>query len=295
MQWGQIKTLFIFSFLVLDLFLLQQFLTKQEEASLGPVNESMYEESPAEDNVSISEDVPEEAPEVNFLFASPSEFSETQLDRIGDLDGQEARVYGDQLLVSTFDDPVEIGNDEDAVTDAVSEHVPFSDQYSYWGWNDTEDKILFFQTTNARTVYYNSAGVLMVNVENGEMTGYELTQLRENDGENNEQRDLLDPGDVIDILYESRDISSGDEITSMTVGYHSAASFEPTQVFAPIWKITVNDEEDLFLNAVTGDGQLLDLDEDEFIDDTSEYFEETIAENNQDVFTNEEDEEDSDE
>ncbi|WP_431802211.1 two-component system regulatory protein YycI [Halobacillus andaensis] len=289
MQWGQIKTLFILSFLVLDLFLLQQFLTKQEDASIGTIDEgSMFEESPAEDNVSISDDVPKEAPEVDFLIASLSEFSQSQLDRIGELEGQRAEVYGSELLVSTFEEPVSLGQSEESINEAVSEHVPFSDQYSYWGWNESEDRILFFQTTDSRTVYFNPAGVLMIEVEDGRMTGYQMSQLREDEDENSDQRELLDPRDVIDILYEEREISSGDEITNMKVGYHSAAGFEPTQVFAPIWKVTVNDEEDLFLNAVTGEGQLLDLEEEDFIGDTSEYFQELISDNQQDIFSNEE-------
>ncbi|MCP3026997.1 two-component system regulatory protein YycI [Halobacillus sp. A5] len=293
MQWGQIKMLFIFSFLVLDLFLLQQFLTKQEEASIGTIEEPMFEESPAEDNITIDDDIPEEAPEVNFLIASHSDFSESQLDQIERLEDQQAEVYGSQLLVSTLDEPVELGNNEESITETVSEHVPFSDQYSYWGLNEEEDKVLFFQTTNSRTVYYNSAGVLMVDIEDGQMTGYQLSQLQEEENENDDERELLDPDDVIDILYEDREISSGDEVTNMTVGYHSAAGFEPTQVFAPIWKVTINGEEDLFLNAVTGEGQVLDLEEDEFISDTLEYFQETISSNRQDVINNEEEEEEN--
>ena len=37
MQWGQIKVLFILSFLVLDIFLLNQFMEKQQASELGPI------------------------------------------------------------------------------------------------------------------------------------------------------------------------------------------------------------------------------------------------------------------
>ncbi|MCP3032160.1 two-component system regulatory protein YycI [Halobacillus sp. A1] len=295
MQWGQIKTLFILSFLILDLFLLQQFLTKQEEAQVGTLQDSMFDESPAENNVEISGDVPEEAPEVSFLIASLSDFSESQLDGIRDLTDQEAQVFNENLLVSTLDEPVDIEDDEEEITEVVGEYVPFISQYSYWGWNEQRDKILFFQTTNTRTVYYNSGGVLMVDVEDGQMTGYQLTQLREDEDDSGDERELLEPIDVIDILYEDQVITTGDEVTEMKIGYYSAATFDPTQVFAPIWKITVNGEEDLFVNAVTGEGRMLDIDEDEFIEATTEYFMDVMDENGEDIITNEEaDEEEND-
>ncbi|MFC7319861.1 two-component system regulatory protein YycI [Halobacillus campisalis] len=294
MQWGQIKTLFILSFLILDLFLLQQFLTKQEEAQVGTLQDSMFDESPAENNVEISGDVPEEAPEVSFLIASLSDFTENQLEAIRDLTDQNAQVFNENLLVSTLAEPVAIEDDEEVISEVVREYVPFISQYSYWGWNEQRNKILFFQTTNTRTVYYNSGGVLMVDVEDGQMTGYQLTQLREDEEDSGDERELLEPVDVIDILYEDQVITTGDEVTDMKIGYYSAATFDPTQVFAPIWKITVNGEEDLFVNAVTGEGRMLDIDEDEFIQATSEYFMELMSENSEGVISNEANEREAD-
>ncbi|MFC7061086.1 two-component system regulatory protein YycI [Halobacillus seohaensis] len=294
MQWGQIKTLFILSFLILDLFLLQQFLTKQNDSELETVQESMYEDSPTDGEITVADSVPDEAPEVSFLIASPSKFTESQLDRISNLSDQNVRVYEEELLISTLDEPIDLGDDEESIVEVISEYVPFSSQYSYWGWNEEEDKILLFQTNNSRTIYYNPAGVLTVDVEDGAMTGYQVSQLGVTESEEDEQlRDLLDPSEVIGILYDNQSISTGDEITNMTVGYHSAAGSDPTQVFAPTWKVTVNSEEDYFVNAVTAEGRIIDIEESEFIEEISEYFQEKIVDSEEDVITNTEDDEET--
>ncbi|WP_173918136.1 two-component system regulatory protein YycI [Halobacillus sp. Marseille-Q1614] len=293
MQWGQIKTLFIISFLILDLFLLQQFLTKQEKAEdVGTIQDSTLVESYRDEDITIADDVPDETPEVASLTASPGKFSDARLEQIRKINDQDIRVYGGELLVSTLDDPVSV--DVDNVSEVVSDHVPFSSQYSYWGWNQDRDKILFFQTSNSNTIYYNSAGVLIIDVANGEMTGYKATILEPGESEENIEEELLSPTDVIQILFGDGMITSGDEVTSMTMGYHSAANLDPLQVFAPTWKVTVNGQEDHFVNALAVEGQILSIEEERFIRDTMQSFQEIIDENEQDVFSNQETDTDND-
>ncbi|UOQ95480.1 two-component system regulatory protein YycI [Halobacillus shinanisalinarum] len=207
MQWGQIKTLFIFSFLVLDLFLLQQFLDKQGQANVRTAEESQFEKSLNNADITIADNIPEEAPPVSLITATPADFTKDQLEQIKNLEGQSAKVYDDSLLYSTLDEPIEVA--EESIVSAVGEHVPFSSQYSFWNWNKDLGKAVFFQKANSRTVYYNPGGVLMVNIENGRMTGYTLAHLKVPNQSGEDKQELISPLEVVKKLYTDGIINGG--------------------------------------------------------------------------------------
>src|SRR5699024_1070849 len=47
--------------------------------------------------------------------------------------------------------------------------------------------------------------------------------------------------------------NTGDEITKISIGYHTVVPLaNGVQVFVPTWKITVNDEQYYFVNAIEG-------------------------------------------
>ncbi|MFD2923814.1 two-component system regulatory protein YycI [Halobacillus naozhouensis] len=289
MQWGQIKTLFIFSFLVLDLFLLQQFLDKQGQTSIQTVGESQYETSLSNADITISNNVPEEAPAVRLITASAGDFTEEQLEAIRQLEGQTAKVYNKNLLTATLDKPVAVS--EETIAGAVSKYVPFSSQYSFWNLNEELGRAIFFQKANSRTVYYNSGGVLIVNIENGKMTGYQLAHLKVPNQSGEDKQELINPLEVVERLYTDGVINGGDKVTDMSIGYYSAYSLDPgggasEQLFAPVWKVTINGNEDAFYSALAAKPIYLQLDENEFIQKTINGFEEIKSGSNQNVMTN---------
>ncbi|KHE71880.1 two-component system regulatory protein YycI [Halobacillus sp. BBL2006] len=279
MQWGQIKLLFILSFLILDLFLLQQFLSKQDQTELNEMtttSETIQSEL-QNNNITWSEEgIPEEAPKVANITSSQSKFSEEILSEIETLkeDGnQEINFVRDNVLKATIKDPVEFT--EENVTEKVDEVVPFSNQYSFWGWNKEQNVLLFFQKANGRTVYFNQGGFLMVKVEDGKMTEYVATLLSFETEETESETSLISPLTTIKRLMDEGKIESGDEITSMNVGYYSSFSLEAgeengPQVFGPTWKVTVNGDENHFVYAVYG--TIIDTQEENFIQTSKENY-----------------------
>ncbi|GGC95089.1 hypothetical protein GCM10007216_27270 [Thalassobacillus devorans] len=274
MQWGQIKTLFILSFLILDLFLLQQFLGKQDE-NLEQIEESTpAEEQLALENIDYSE-IPEEQEDIAFINGSRAEFSEEDMEALDSIEGISRPDFNnDNLLYIEFNDPIPLEEDDSSeeIMDKVDDYIIYGDQYAYWGKNEEQNVLLFFQKNNNRTIYFNESGLLMFLVEDGSITGYYQTRLGNIESEN-EKTELVQPISAVYQLYDNGDLASGDKITDMVVGYHSKTKTnkeDPTgiQVFAPTWKITVNSEEIYFVNAT--EGKVLDIEEDEFILDTME-------------------------
>ncbi|SIS55232.1 two-component system regulatory protein YycI [Salimicrobium flavidum] len=272
MQWGQIKTLFIISFLLLDLFLLMQLWANRESAVIQEVAETTLEEELSAQNIDISE-VPSEAPGVSFLTAEPGGFSEQQLGSLEEKDNQQVNVYNDRLLVATLDDPVEV--DKETIREDISEIIPFSNRYSYWGWNEDETTALFFQKMNNRTIYYNRGGLLMIRTENGQITGYTATLLEEPEMESeNMQQDLISPMDIVSLLYNNGYLQENDEIEDMTVGYYSLVNLEAGeedgyQVFAPTWRVRVGSDF-YFVHATNG--QILTNNAGDFIESVTEAY-----------------------
>lgn len=267
MQWGQIKTLFILSFLILDLFLLQQFITKTDDAELEQLDENT---SAAEqlnlENIDTS-DIPAEQPPMAFINGRRADFSEEDLNALDAMEGIDPSLYNENSLYVKFEEPipVEAEDEGEEIMDKVEDFVLYDDQYSYWGKNDEHQVILFFQKNNNSTIYFNESGLLMFLVEEGEITGYYQTRLGDIEKES-EKSELLQPIQAVYQLYDNGEITSEDKITDMVVGYHSQIQGDSNgiQVFAPTWKITVNNKDIHFVTATT-EGRILEENENEFI------------------------------
>ena len=68
-----------------------------------------------------------------------------------------------------------------------------------------------------------------------------------------EKGKLIEPIRAIESLYISNELHPGDHVTTVNIGFYTRVPFEgDVQVFAPIWKVNVNDEKDFFVNAIEG-------------------------------------------
>src|SRR5690625_300673 len=99
MQWSQIKTLFIISFLILDIYLLGQFFEKQNQANVEILEQqSSTIEQMLEEDIKVPE-LPEEVENEPFIAVSQKTFSEEELERIHNFKGQWT-VAEDNYIVS---------------------------------------------------------------------------------------------------------------------------------------------------------------------------------------------------
>ncbi|MCA0972286.1 two-component system regulatory protein YycI [Halobacillus litoralis] len=280
MQWGQIKTLFIISFLILDLFLLNQFLNKQYQSQVNQLtieSEEMIDQL-EEGGVTFAEGIlDEETQPLARMSSRGAEFSDSVLGQIETLDEGEAQqiqmLQNEGVVKSELEEPVEVT--EDTMIEEVGQIVPFSDQYSYWGYNQDEGIALFFQKASDRTVYFNQGGMLMVRVEDGAITEYVATLLSFANEEEatNEPIQLISKVTIVNQLFENGYIQSGDEVTSMQVGYYNALIATENigpQLFEPTWKVVVNGTESFFAFATSG--RIIEISEEDFIQDSIRAF-----------------------
>ncbi|HLR08677.1 MAG TPA: two-component system regulatory protein YycI [Bacillota bacterium] len=285
MQWGHIKTLFIFCFLILDVYLLFVFLEKQEAADYRVIDnpDTSIEDQLKQEDIDISASLDFEELEESYISVTPRPFADKDLDRVKEFDKQTATVVDKSLLVSRMDEPVQLSEDttKEDVKEWVHSNILFPEDYLYWNWNKEMNVILFFQKKSGRPVYYNQNGLLLLFLnDDNEILFYTQTVLGEAEAEGEEKK-LIEPINAIGELYKSNELYSEDEVTSVDVGFHTMIPLENgKQIFAPTWKVMVNNEKDFFVNAI--EGRIFLSDEQEFLQETLSSIADKIKKSKQD-------------
>lgn len=256
MQWSQIKTIFIVCFLVLNVYLLIQFLNKQEQDDLSVLErqESTIEDELEADNITYV-DLPEEESKESFMSVGQRIFSEEELSHINSDDNQEVILVNDSFIVSQFDQYPKIPSDgsKKGIEETVRGLINFPEDYVFWDWNKEMNVLIFFQLENDRPIYFNRNGLILAFLnDQNEIVFY--TQAMLDEGEpRQEKKKLIKPIQAIETLYSSNELHMGDEITKMDIGFHTRVpSTHGVQVFVPTWKVTVNKNRNYFVNAIEG-------------------------------------------
>src|SRR5699024_6381176 len=142
MHWGQIKTLLILSFFVLDVYLFMQFMDKKEEADIAILEEqtSTIEDQLKSEDISV-ENLPKE-----------DDLEDESLEN-----KQDPTIYKYNMIASKLDKPIKIKENAstDTLTEILEETVFYPEEYTFWNWNRDANIIIFFQNKMDRPVYYN--------------------------------------------------------------------------------------------------------------------------------------------
>ncbi|UFT99390.1 two-component system regulatory protein YycI [Radiobacillus kanasensis] len=275
MQWGQIKTLFILCFLILDIFLVRQYFLNQDE-DLGtlqtPTNEELLEA-----NVEGLDKLDKEIRKESIITTKQVDFTTRDTELEG-LTNQSLTILEDNTLVSALDTPVPIKKEatDEEIKQIVTGFVPYGEQYTLWGKNEATNTLILFQLKGDKPIFYNEGGLLLVFLnEKNEAMYYMQTMLEEIDLEDQAEleKEIMTPYQAVSQVYFNADnlLTDGSEILEVmekpTLGYLTLAPLsDGEQVFAPTWKINFNDSNNYFINAI--EGLILTKDENFFIKET---------------------------
>ncbi|PKR77407.1 hypothetical protein CEY16_11800 [Halalkalibacillus sediminis] len=266
MQWGQIKSIFIISFLILNFFLLQQFLEKMNESDLDTLAQSTFQDRLDALDIELGE-LPESGQTATYVAAERYQWSEEDFEQLDGFENQETLpLSNNEILLSEFNEPIDLdleNNFDQSVSD-IKSNIIQGDNYQFWRHYEEENVLLFFQQQNDRLVYFNEYGLLAVVLnDEGQAIQYGQTLLGELENQSEEQT-VIDPMSAVEVIYNNNALSAEDEVTEMKLGYHTLFPLEEgMQVFAPTWKLTINDEHSYFVNAM--EGQFISNDEGKFV------------------------------
>lgn len=256
MQWSKIKTLFILCFLVLNIYLIIQFIQKQEDADMGLLDEG--QEASIEDKLE-SENIEYEDPDIeitegSYISVTQKKFTDEELIPLTNFENQQSAVINNNFILSKFEEPIEVPEEatDDELTQLVTRHILFPEAYQFWGWNKDLNVLMFFQLKDDRPFFYNQNGAVLVFLnEDDEMIYYTQTMLGDVEV-HREKKTIQQPIQAVGTLYDRNDLYYEDEITRIKMGYYARIATEGVQVFAPTWRVEVNEERNYFINAIEG-------------------------------------------
>lgn len=261
MDWSKIKTIFIISFLLLDLYLLYEFLKLENASQYEIMTETSIDKQLKTDGIEYNE-LPQGEMKDNFLSAIPKSFSSDELKWYGNskLNNQSITISNKTfLLESVLKRPLKLGkNIEQADLNAfISKNVLYGDQYRFWEFNETQHTITYYQQYGEKSFFKNIYGELTFYLnDQNEVISYKQTLLKDVK-ELKKKEKILQPIEAIETLYEKGMIEPNSKITNVELGYYTLVHLTSSQVLTPAWRVVINNKTDLFVNAF--EGQLIQL------------------------------------
>lgn len=262
MDWSKIKTIFILTFLVLDIYLMYEFFKLKSLSQYEFLTETSFEKRLKADEIEYVE-LPKVYQKDMYLSAKPKNFNNEGLEELANtkLKGQDIEVKDGTILESVLDKPYELSDkiDSTEVNSFIKSHVLYGDQYRFW--KKKGNMIIYYQQFRDKIFYKNISGELTIflNDENDIVT-YQQTLL-ENIEELSEEEKIIQPLKAIETLYENGSLKSKSKITKVEPGYVTFVHTGTSQVLTPAWRFVINDEENIFVHAF--EGQIMQLNKEE--------------------------------
>lgn len=251
MDWSKTKTIFIVVFLILDVFLLFQFVEKRTSYELGLLAETTLEEQLEENDISIKVELPKGPMTETYISGKSRQFKPEDLLT---LKGQQPQVEYKFTISSKFTTPLPIKEDSKRwLEDFVKQNVLEGSSYVFWGLEKEKNELLFFQVYKGKTIFYNKNAELRIKLnDQNEMIEYKQTYLEEIEGMevDGDKTESFTALKAIENMYDRNELKPGSVVTNVELGYYTLV--EDSQVFVPTWHFIIDNKESYFVNALEG-------------------------------------------
>ncbi|MBM7704196.1 two-component system regulatory protein YycI [Metabacillus iocasae] len=251
MDWNKTKTVFIITFLILDLFLAYQFMVKKNQNDLDFITEASVEEQLAQENITY-EELPKSVEKKTYLNARSLNFIEEDLTK---LKGQKIEFLSDYEIQGVFEEPIPLpsNNTSFRLNQFLKEYIFAGSSYALWHVNKEANVIIFYQKHADKLIYDNTNAMLIVHLnDKNEMVSYEQKLLKDIEKMDDDQ-EILTPIKALENLFFKDELKPGSKITKVSLGYYTFdLPVSSSQVLVPTWHIIVNEEEHYFVNAFEG-------------------------------------------
>ena len=260
MDWSKIKTIFIVTFLILDVYLLYQFMKIRDANKYEVITETSFVDKLKADEIKYVE-LPKVPIKDQYLSAKPKIFTYGDIDK---LKGQRATsIEPSSTLVVKLDKPVQLSSKFKPADLAsfLQENILYGDHYQFWKKDDNKQTITYIQQYNNYPLYENMNGMITFNVnEDNQITSYQQTYLEEIQ-KLTAKEEILPPLKAIETLHQKGILRPKSKITKIELGYSTLIQLAASQVLAPTWHFVVNDKQSLFVNAF--EGQIIEFNSEE--------------------------------
>jgi len=247
LDWSKTKTILIWAFLLLDLFLgYQVYVTRisgWSDQELTRTDKGEMEMYLNQQNITLATEVPQETPEMSKLQA---EFLGINPFHMKELPGVKATMEK-MALSAELIPPIQIHGQivPNELLRQLGPLLMYAEQYTADLYQSNQSRLLYWQTYEKMPVF---VAPLEVSLDTGGISGYRQTyfQLREEDG----ARQVISGYKAIRSLVEKQIIGPGERIESVSLGYYGSYDAD-IQSLAPVWRV-IHDGRLHFVNAFTG-------------------------------------------
>jgi regulatory protein YycI of two-component signal transduction system YycFG len=253
MDWSRTKTIFILTFLVLNLFLGFQLIEKKSENQFDFIPVASMDEQLKHSKITYKK-LPQAPEKLAPISGQVQKITQEKVDDIQEENLIIQLLENHTLLAVAFEEPAAMPSTDAQLASFLQEYTLNSTDYIKWSDHYKSDEIVILtQKYEGRPIFYNpesNRGQIHLFVDKeGQLSGY--TQSYLNITKQGNEQTILEPIKALHRLYENNDIVYEDEITRMELGYYSAVEGE-IQVFVPTWYVEVNHERSYLVNAVYG-------------------------------------------
>jgi regulatory protein YycI of two-component signal transduction system YycFG len=261
MDWSKIKTIFIITFLILDVYLLFQLMKVRDANNFEVITETSFEEKLKGEEIKIEVELPKTQIQAQYLSAQPRTFTKADITK---LKGQIPTLKDPgTTLQAQFEKPFQLSNkfEPTELASFLKENILNGEQYQFGEKDDKKNTITYFQQFDNFPLYKNINGMIVfsVNADN-QIVAYQQTYL-EGIERLAAKEEILTPMKAIETLYQKGELKQKSKITNVELGYSTRIQLAASQVLAPTWRIVVNDKDSLFVNAF--EGQIIQFNSDE--------------------------------
>lgn len=259
MDWSRIKTIFIISFLVLNVFLIHEFYSKKNASQLDTLSGASIEQQLAADNI-VFDSLPEDSGQVPYITGVSKVFTEADIQL---LENQNAQLLLDGTkIVSSFEEPIYIGGRAEEINyQAFLSQVKFGSEYVFLEKDEERQTLYFVQHVENRRIFNNETATLIAyyNDEN-KIVSYEqmyLESLSEMESDD-EPEEIITAIKALESLYVRNVIRPNSEVTSVELGYYKLVTVTSgIEVLVPTWRFIVNENDVYYVNSI--EGQIINL------------------------------------
>lgn len=255
MDWSKAKTIFIITFMLLNAFLFIQLNAIKSAHQINTIYEVPFQERLNDMNIVVDVEMEEEQLEGYYIVGKDISIHPNIVEQ---LTKQEALLVNETTIYSVLDEPFELKGEDwlTPLNQFVMETVYQGELYHFAGINEATDEIVYLQKYDGKVMYsFDEAPLVLKLEENNKVIAYQQSIIEVN--EQGREQEFLSGFKAIEKLLNEQIIRANNTITRVELGYYSF--FRPlgdVQVFAPMWRVTVEGESYL-VNAI--DGSLQDF------------------------------------
>ncbi|MGS2777248.1 two-component system regulatory protein YycI [Robertmurraya sp. GLU-23] len=260
MDWSRIKTIFILSFFVLNIYLMNEFLKIRTATKYEYATNPSLENRLKADEITYN-DLPKNFEKDTYLSTVPRVFTEEEVEMLIDttLSGQTITIRNNQSIESELDTPLKVSSkgQPPELDTFLKGSVINGDQYRYWGRDESDNSITYYQQYQEKLFYKNPSGQITFKLNSdNEVVSYKQTIL-DSIEELSEDERIIQPIKAIETLYENGYLPFGTKIERVEFGYYTLVRLTSSQVLTPAWRFVLDEGDNLFVNAF--EGQVIQL------------------------------------